>query len=222
MASISGISGSITILKIFYFTLEQSIIVGYVNQPVYMYFILPHGLSDFWLHFSLNINSNSKKIIIPKKNMFIPIPHPFPFLFFSSSSMSLSSIQSPFRLHISPRPFVSLSLISLHPFHMCSIVSFLSRSISCTFFPLLPSKICFLSSRSHIWISPSFVSLFSLTPVLFLRRYSEISFLILLVVSWIHWFCLFFLACSCLCSFHSALHSCLFLLLSMFYYPLLW
>jgi hypothetical protein len=117
MASISGISGSITILKIFYFTLEQSIIVGYVNHPVYMYFILPHGLSDSWLHFSLNINSNSKKIIIPKKNMFIPIPHPFPFLFFSSSSMSLSSIQSPFRLHsiFLPVPlFPSLSFRFIH------------------------------------------------------------------------------------------------------------
>jgi hypothetical protein len=50
------------------------------------------------------------------------MPHPILFLSFPSSSISLSSIFT----RISPRSFLSLSLslILLHPFHMCSIVSF--------------------------------------------------------------------------------------------------
>jgi hypothetical protein len=36
MESISGISGSVTILKIFYLNLEQSIIVGYHRLPIFI------------------------------------------------------------------------------------------------------------------------------------------------------------------------------------------
>jgi hypothetical protein len=52
-------------------------------------------------------------------------------------------ISLPSSLSISPHSFASLSLISLLPFHMCSIVSLSPHSTVCTFFPLLPSNTCF-------------------------------------------------------------------------------
>jgi hypothetical protein len=55
----------------------------------------------------------------PKITFFITIPHPSPSLSFPFSSMSLSSTLPPFGFY----SYFSLSLISLQPFHMCSIVS---------------------------------------------------------------------------------------------------
>jgi hypothetical protein len=91
----------------------------------------------------------------------------YPFL---SSSISLSSILSTFCLHsvFLPVPFLSLSLISLHSFHMCSILSLSSHSTFWTLFLLLPSNTCLLSLPSSSFsISPrSFLSfsLISLDP----------------------------------------------------------
>jgi hypothetical protein len=92
----------------------------------------------------ITIPRNSKKIIF-----LIPIPYPSRSLSFPSSFISLSSILSPFHLLSVFLPFPSLSLISLHPLHMCSI-ALSSHSTVGTSFPFFPSNTCFLSSRSRI------------------------------------------------------------------------
>jgi hypothetical protein len=72
------------------------------------------------------------------------------FLLLPSNTCFLSPPSSSFS--ISPRSFLSFSLISLDPFHMCSILFFSlsSHSTLCTFFLLLSSNTCFHSPPSHI------------------------------------------------------------------------
>jgi hypothetical protein len=90
------------------------------------------------------------------------------FLFFSILSLvfHISFISLPSSPSISPPSFPSFSLISLHPFPMYSIVfHLLMDGTFCTFFPLLPSNVDFLSPRSHFRISLSFFFLlYSLSP----------------------------------------------------------
>jgi hypothetical protein len=86
--------------------------------------------------------------------------HPFLLLFFPSSSISLSSILSTFRL----LSFL-FSLISLHPFHMWSIVSLSSHStfspqvlpVVSGFFDSFPSflLVCGFVSFTQLYIHPS-------------------------------------------------------------------
>jgi hypothetical protein len=113
--------------------------------------------------------------------------------FFLYPTSFIHPISIPSSFSISPRSFLSLS-----PHSTFSI-----------FFPLLPSNICFLSPRSHIKISPSFLFLLHSPfpgPLEFLLHTGFFDFLpsVLLI---------------CLCPFHSALHSSIFLLLLIF--PLL-
>jgi hypothetical protein len=63
--------------------------------------------------------------------------------FFLYPTSFIHPISIPSSFSISPRFFLSLS----------------PHSTFCIFFPLLPSNICFLSPRSHIKISPSFLFL---------------------------------------------------------------
>jgi hypothetical protein len=145
----------------------------------------------------IHINITKHKITIPKITFFIPIPHPSPF-------PSLSSILSPFSLYT----YFSLSLISLHPFHMCSIVPL---SSSYTFFPLLWSNtsLLVLTSESRHYLS------FSCTLFPQVLR----NFLCHTLPCLILCFSPFFLACPYLCPFPSVPHSSIFFLLSIF--PLL-
>jgi hypothetical protein len=138
------------------------------------------------------------KITITKFNIFSP-PRSSSILSLLFHIFFIHLISLPSSFSISLRSFLSLSLISLHPFHMCSIPLSLSpHTTFCTFFPLLPSIPIF-----SLLVPTS--SLF----FLFLRH----TPLILPVVSR---FFPFFLACLCLCPFHSALHSSIFLLLLIF------
>jgi hypothetical protein len=96
------------------------------------------------------------KIAIPKrkkKKTFLFLS-PIPFLRCSFPPLPYrfhpSYLPSVFIQYFSPFLSLPLALILLHPFHMCSIVSFSPHSTSFTSFSLLPSNTCFVSPRSHI------------------------------------------------------------------------
>jgi hypothetical protein len=85
------------------------------------------------------------KITIPKINIF-----PIPLRSFSILSL-LFHISYLFRLHALFLPFPFSHSLSFRYIHSTSTqFSLCPHSIFCTFFPLLPSNTCFLSSRSHI------------------------------------------------------------------------
>jgi hypothetical protein len=131
--------------------------------------------------------------------------HPSPSLSFPSSFISLSSILFPFRLHSVFLPLHSLPLshFSTSIPHVLNCMSLLiAHSAPCflSFYPILVR----LSSFPHlnlaiIFLSPQVIRNFLCHTPLILP--------------------LFFFACPCLCPFHSALHSSIFLLLLIF--PLL-
>jgi hypothetical protein len=78
------------------------------------------------------------KITVPKKKHFS---------FYPSSSISLSSILSPFCHSVFlPVPFSPfLSFLYTHSTCVQLSIFFHTRSTFCTFFPLLPSNVCFFS-----------------------------------------------------------------------------
>jgi hypothetical protein len=120
----------------------------------------------FLITFSFNIKQQFQK-----KNVPISIPHSFPSLFFPFFSKYISFINPiclPSSFSISSRSFSSL--VSLHPFHMSSIV-FLFLLIAHSAHLLSSSSIQYLfslSSFSHLNLAVIFLSLA-------LPRYSRIS-----------------------------------------------
>jgi hypothetical protein len=168
---------------------------------------LPYGLSDSCLQIYLKI-----KITIQKK-MFLSIPHPFLFSFCPSFSISLSSIISPFRLHSVFFPSLSHFATSIpHVLNCLSLLiahsapSFLSFRPVPVFSFLVPTS----KSRHHF----SFFS--TLSPQVLRNFLCHIHTFHTSCCIWIFLFFSFFLACLCLCPFHSALHLSIFLLLLIF------
>jgi hypothetical protein len=100
---------------------------------------------------------------IPKiyqHNIFNSYSHPSLSLYFLSSSTPLSSILSPFRLHsvFLAAPFPSLSLISSHTLHICSIVSLSSLHILHVLSSPSVQYLFSLSSFPHLNITTIFLS----------------------------------------------------------------
>jgi hypothetical protein len=119
-------------------------------------------------------------------------------------------ISLPASFRISPRSFLSLSLLSLHPFHTCSIASLFIAHSAPSFLSFHPIPVFSLLVHTS-----KYRHHFSFSCTLSLSMYSGISFVIHLSYT----LSSLFLAWLCLCPFHSALHSSIFLLLSIF--PLL-
>jgi hypothetical protein len=101
--------------------------------------------------------------LIPTPSFFYPFP-PLPYLL-HPSYLYLHSI-------FLPVPF-SPSLSFRYINSKCAQLSLSPRSTFCTFFPLLPSSTCFLSSFLHLNLAINFFSF-----ALFLPRYSGISSII--------------------------------------------
>jgi hypothetical protein len=159
-------------------------------------------------------NNNSKKItfffLSPTPFFFRSVP-PFPYLFHPSY---LSSV------------FIRYFSQFLSSIPLSHFATSIPHVLNCTFFLLLPSNTCFLSSRSHIQISPSFFFLLhSLSP-----RYSGISSVIQLSYSLLYLDSLIFSLLSCLSVSLSLLFSSTFIHLpfalnfstSLLAYPFLW
>jgi hypothetical protein len=134
----------------------------------------------------IHITITKHKITIPKFSkitFLIPIPHhPSPSLSFTSSSISLSFFLSPFRLH---SVFLSVPFppsLSHFTTFFPHLLDCLSASSFLSFHPIPVFSLLILTSEScHASHTPCCI--------------------------WILWFSPFFLACPCLCPFHSALHS---------------
>jgi hypothetical protein len=133
-------------------------------------------------------------------------PHPFISLFFPSYSISLSSIFFPFRLHSVFLPILSVSLISLHPFHMFSIVFLSPHSTFCTFFPLLLSKPVFsLLVRTSKYLY-HFSFFCTLSPQVLRNFLSHTSFILPVVSGFFHSFPSFLLVCDFVPFFQLYIH----------------
>jgi hypothetical protein len=163
----------------------------------------------------------SKEITIPKIiTFFLSIPHPFLLPFCLSFSISLSSILSPFCLHsvFLPIPFApSLSFRYIHS--TCAQLSLSPRSTP-SFFSFRPIPVLSLlvptsKSRHHF----SFFCTLSLPRYCGISSVIHLSYSLPVVSGFFDSLPSFLLVC--LCPFHSAIHSSIFLLLSIFP-PLHW
>jgi hypothetical protein len=126
-----------------------------LRKDVHKCFIYPPGfrISDY-----KHKNTILKINILSTPSFFYAFP-PLPYLL-HPSYLYLHSIF----LHVPFSPSLSFRYIK------CAQLSLSPRSTFCTFFPLLPSSTCFLSSFLHLNLAITFFSF-----ALFLPRYSGIS-----------------------------------------------
>jgi hypothetical protein len=111
-------------------------------------FIVPYELLDSLLQY---------KIIIPKISKNNLLNSYLPPLSLSVLSLFHISFIHPFHLHSVFLPVPSPPSLSFSYIHSTWVRLCLSpHGTFCTFFLLLLSSICFLSPRSHIWISSTF------------------------------------------------------------------